>query len=230
VPTQTTIHPSKRNRIVIRHLHLSSPLSTRSTLTLWPLTLHISTSPVLVVDILSYLHLNQLHTSTSTSATVTVTAACWLLLAPRHCRTYHFSTFISTLHPPPRPTMLWKFGFGTGSTLDALLSRETPPSVEELLDEQDILAECKAQNNKWVLVFFPPRPTEMIWSSQSQSQSRLISSHWFIQPLFCSRAVSCASASPRHPRISIACTPKLPPPNTPGSLHISCARAASSPC
>jgi len=46
--------------------------------------------------------------------------------------------------------MLWKFSFASGSTLDTLLSRETPPSVEELLDEQDILAECKAQNNKWV--------------------------------------------------------------------------------
>ncbi|TXT15631.1 hypothetical protein VHUM_00134 [Vanrija humicola] len=46
--------------------------------------------------------------------------------------------------------MLWKFSFASGSTLDTLLSRETPPSVEELLDEQDILAECKAQNNKLV--------------------------------------------------------------------------------
>ncbi|GMK57546.1 hypothetical protein CspeluHIS016_0403800 [Cutaneotrichosporon spelunceum] len=46
--------------------------------------------------------------------------------------------------------MLWKFGFASGSTLDKLLSRESPPSVEELLDEQDILAECKAQNSKLV--------------------------------------------------------------------------------
>lgn len=47
--------------------------------------------------------------------------------------------------------MLWKFSFsGSVSTLDTLLSRESPPSVEELLDEQDILAECKAQNNKCV--------------------------------------------------------------------------------
>jgi hypothetical protein len=46
--------------------------------------------------------------------------------------------------------MLWKFSFASGSTLEALLSRETPPRVEELLDEQDILAECKAQNQKCV--------------------------------------------------------------------------------
>jgi hypothetical protein len=55
--------------------------------------------------------------------------------------------------------MLWKFGFASGSTLDKLLSRESPPTVEELLDEQDILAECKAQNSKCVdnpLLFIPP--------------------------------------------------------------------------
>jgi len=44
--------------------------------------------------------------------------------------------------------MLWRFSFAAASTVDALLSRETPPSVEELMDEQDILSECKAQNNK----------------------------------------------------------------------------------
>jgi SIT4-associating protein SAP185/190 len=44
--------------------------------------------------------------------------------------------------------MLWRFSFASNSTLDALLSRETPPSLEELMDEQDVLAECKAQNNK----------------------------------------------------------------------------------
>ena len=39
--------------------------------------------------------------------------------------------------------------------VDALLSRETPPSVEELMDEQDILSECKAQNNKCVYSLCP---------------------------------------------------------------------------
>ncbi|KAK4687361.1 hypothetical protein P7C73_g2753, partial [Tremellales sp. Uapishka_1] len=46
--------------------------------------------------------------------------------------------------------MLWRFSFASTSTLDALLSRETPPSLEELLDEQEILSEVKAQNNKLV--------------------------------------------------------------------------------
>ncbi|OCF31525.1 SIT4-associating protein/190 [Kwoniella heveanensis BCC8398] len=46
--------------------------------------------------------------------------------------------------------MLWRFGFASSSTLDALLTREVPPTIEELLDEQDILNECKAQNNKLV--------------------------------------------------------------------------------
>ncbi|KAK8854680.1 hypothetical protein IAR55_003419 [Kwoniella newhampshirensis] len=46
--------------------------------------------------------------------------------------------------------MLWRFSFASSSALDVLLTRETPPSVEELMDEQDILNECKAQNNKLV--------------------------------------------------------------------------------
>jgi hypothetical protein len=46
--------------------------------------------------------------------------------------------------------MLWRFSFATTSSLDNLLSRETPPTLEEVMDEQDVLAECKAQNNKWV--------------------------------------------------------------------------------
>ncbi|RXK35273.1 hypothetical protein M231_07471 [Tremella mesenterica] len=44
--------------------------------------------------------------------------------------------------------MLWRFSFASTSMLETLLSRETPPSLEELMDEQDILEECKAQNNK----------------------------------------------------------------------------------
>jgi hypothetical protein len=44
--------------------------------------------------------------------------------------------------------MLWRFSFASASNVDAILSRETPPSVEELMDEQEILNECKAQNNK----------------------------------------------------------------------------------
>nr|XP_019044808.1 hypothetical protein I302_06722 [Kwoniella bestiolae CBS 10118]OCF23738.1 hypothetical protein I302_06722 [Kwoniella bestiolae CBS 10118] len=46
--------------------------------------------------------------------------------------------------------MLWRFSFASNSTLDALLTRDVPPSLEEILDEQDILNECKAQNNKLV--------------------------------------------------------------------------------
>nr|XP_019011578.1 uncharacterized protein I206_03680 [Kwoniella pini CBS 10737]OCF50359.1 hypothetical protein I206_03680 [Kwoniella pini CBS 10737] len=44
--------------------------------------------------------------------------------------------------------MLWRFSFASNSTLDALLTRDIPPSIEEILDEQEILNECKAQNNK----------------------------------------------------------------------------------
>ncbi|WRT68522.1 uncharacterized protein IL334_005499 [Kwoniella shivajii] len=46
--------------------------------------------------------------------------------------------------------MLWRFSFASNSTLDALLTRDITPSLEEVLDEQDILSECKAQNQKLV--------------------------------------------------------------------------------
>ena len=45
--------------------------------------------------------------------------------------------------------MLWKFGFSS-SNLDQLLTRSPPASVEELLDEADILSEVKAQNPKLI--------------------------------------------------------------------------------
>ena len=44
--------------------------------------------------------------------------------------------------------MLWRFGYASTSSIDSLLARETPPSMEELMDDQDILAECKAMNHK----------------------------------------------------------------------------------
>lgn len=45
--------------------------------------------------------------------------------------------------------MLWKFGFSS-SNFDQLLTRSPPASVEELLDEPDILSEAKAQNAKLI--------------------------------------------------------------------------------
>jgi hypothetical protein len=47
--------------------------------------------------------------------------------------------------------MLWKFSFASGSTLESLFTRETPPTVEEVMDESDVLNECKAQNQRYVL-------------------------------------------------------------------------------
>jgi SIT4-associating protein SAP185/190 len=57
--------------------------------------------------------------------------------------------------------MLWRFSFATTSSLDNLLSRETPPTLEEVMDEQDVLAECKAQNNKWVKTVYLLLQAEM---------------------------------------------------------------------
>ena len=60
--------------------------------------------------------------------------------------------------------MLWRFGFTSTSSLDVLLSREIPPTVEEVMDEQDVLAECKAQNNKWVFTYLTSENGVLMWS------------------------------------------------------------------
>ncbi|WVO14470.1 hypothetical protein L204_102105 [Cryptococcus depauperatus] len=46
--------------------------------------------------------------------------------------------------------MFWRLNLAATSTLDSLLTREVPPTLEELMDEPDILTECKAQNNKLI--------------------------------------------------------------------------------
>jgi SIT4-associating protein SAP185/190 len=45
--------------------------------------------------------------------------------------------------------MFWRFGFASTSTLDTLLEKSNL-TIEELLDEDDLLQECKAQNGKLV--------------------------------------------------------------------------------
>ena len=45
--------------------------------------------------------------------------------------------------------MFWRFGFASTSTLDTLLDKPGL-TVEDLLDEDDLLQECKAQNGKLV--------------------------------------------------------------------------------
>jgi serine/threonine-protein phosphatase 6 regulatory subunit 3 len=41
--------------------------------------------------------------------------------------------------------MFWRFGFNPVSTIDQLLEKEDL-KLEELLDEEDLLQECKSQN------------------------------------------------------------------------------------
>lgn len=43
--------------------------------------------------------------------------------------------------------MFWKFELITSSHLEALLDKEDV-SLSELLDEEDVLQECKAQNRR----------------------------------------------------------------------------------
>ncbi|KAJ7073869.1 SIT4 phosphatase-associated protein-domain-containing protein [Mycena amicta] len=61
-------------------------------------------------------------------------------------------------HPPcvhrRRPThrMFWRFGFHNASAIDSLLDKEDI-SVEAILDEDDLLQECKAQNTRLIDYF-----------------------------------------------------------------------------
>jgi hypothetical protein len=48
--------------------------------------------------------------------------------------------------------MFWRLGYQSTSTLDALVQRENPQAtVEELLDEGEVLSEVKAGNLRWVV-------------------------------------------------------------------------------
>lgn len=69
--------------------------------------------------------------------------------------------FVSVLDPffflPPRAvsptsaaTMFWKFDLHTTSHIDQLLDREDV-TLRELMEEDDVLQECKAQNRRLLL-------------------------------------------------------------------------------
>jgi hypothetical protein len=48
--------------------------------------------------------------------------------------------------------MFWRFGFNTVSTIDQLLEKDDV-TLEELLDEEDLLQECKSHNLKLVELY-----------------------------------------------------------------------------
>jgi len=45
--------------------------------------------------------------------------------------------------------MFWRFGLGATSAIDGLLEKEDR-TLEEILDEDDLLQECKAHNQKLI--------------------------------------------------------------------------------
>lgn len=54
--------------------------------------------------------------------------------------------------------MFWKFDLHTSSHLEALLDKEDV-TLTELMDEEDVLQECKAQNRRslcWICIHFIP--------------------------------------------------------------------------
>ena len=48
--------------------------------------------------------------------------------------------------------MFWRIGFHNPSAIDSLLERQDV-SLEDLLDEDDLLQECKAQNSKLIELY-----------------------------------------------------------------------------
>jgi hypothetical protein len=45
--------------------------------------------------------------------------------------------------------MFWRFGFSNASPIDTILEKESF-TLEELLDEEELLPECKAHNSKLI--------------------------------------------------------------------------------
>ncbi|KDN50850.1 SAPS-domain-containing protein [Tilletiaria anomala UBC 951] len=52
--------------------------------------------------------------------------------------------------------MFWKFGFAANSSIDTILDRPNV-SLEDILDEDDLLQECKSQNTKLISFLQQPR-------------------------------------------------------------------------
>lgn len=65
-------------------------------------------------------------------------------------RTQAPTTTTSTDPPSSRALMFWRFSANAGSDLDGLLERDPPPTMDEVLDEPDVLTEVKNANPKLV--------------------------------------------------------------------------------
>ena len=55
---------------------------------------------------------------------------------------------------PVSSKMFWRFGFHQASPLEAILEKESF-TLQELLEEEDVLQECKALNRKLVELYAP---------------------------------------------------------------------------
>lgn len=58
--------------------------------------------------------------------------------------------------------MFWRFGFHNGSAIDSLLDKEDV-SLEAILDEDDLLQECKAQNTRLIDYFQRPNVLQRLF-------------------------------------------------------------------
>lgn len=57
------------------------------------------------------------------------------------------------MYVPVTSAMFWKFDLHTSSHLEALLDKEDV-TLAELMEEEDVLQECKAQNRRFVYYEF----------------------------------------------------------------------------
>lgn len=61
-----------------------------------------------------------------------------------------FTLLFRAVSPVPAAAMFWKFDLHTTSHIDQLLDREDV-TLRELMEEDDVLQECKAQNRRLLL-------------------------------------------------------------------------------
>ena len=102
--------------------------------------------------------------------------------------------FYSLCLLPAAAAMFWKFDLHTSSQLEALLEKGDV-TLTELMEEEDLLQECKAQNRR--LAFNISPCTLFISISISNANKCLLAPLW---------APGCWSSCPRTPACKSCCT------------------------
>lgn len=97
---------------------------------------------------------------------------------------------------PAAAAMFWKFDLHTSSQLEALLEKDDV-TLTELMEEEDVLQECKAQNRRLVFSISPCTLFISVSFSISNANKCLLAPLW---------APGCWSSCPRTPACKSCCT------------------------